>query len=74
MGAKKSIEIQAQLVIFKECDERKQDNADKERIGDIRRDGIALRPACEGPESLERRADQKTDAQLCDPACGKEYP
>jgi len=63
-----------QPVVFKECDEWKQDDADKERISYIGRDGVASGPRRERPESLERGTDQKADAKLGDPAAGEEDP
>src|ERR1700761_8254111 len=64
MCEKKPVKLLAQPTELKECNQRKEDDADEECLGDIGCDGIALRPACERPETFDGRADEDADTEL----------
>ena len=69
-----SIEILPEPIVFKVCNQRKQEDAGR-RSHSLHRPRWSYASATsERPQPFERCTDQKTDGQFRKPACGKEDP
>ena len=74
MCGQEAIKCMTQPVIFEERDEGEQDGSNKQRVGNVRRNGVTLRPGRKRPEPLERCTDQKAQKQLSKATACKEHP